>query len=274
MNRRDFIKNRMQKHYNILVERGYDVFALMLHGSQNYEMDEYSDEYFSDVDTKAIIIPSLHDIIFHTEYVSDIIVTEDNEHIDVKDIRKMFESFKKQNINYLEILFTPYYIVSNEYIEFFNELRDNANDIVKISKKLFISAACGTCENKYRHYLKPTPHSEAKIAEFGYDPKELHHLLRCKEFTERFVCNGESFNDCLVSKRKDWLMRVKKGTEYTLEQAIEEAEAAKKWFDKLKAEQDSGSIPPWPRESQKAGEIKLNMLIEEVLVKKLRSELL
>lgn len=274
MDKLDFIKEKLNMHYQAVAGKGYDIFATMLHGSQNYSMDEYSEDYMSDVDSKTIIIPSLNDIIFGKEYTSDVLVLEDNSHTDIKDIRKMFESFKKQNINYLEILYTPFYIVNPKYEQYFNELRAYRDEIVKTSKRLFLKAACGTGENKYRHYLKPTPHSVEKIEKFGYDPKELHHLLRVKEFTERFVCNGEPFKNCLVSKQKDWLMRVKKGTEYTLEQAIEQAEAAKKWFDKLKAEQDSGSIPPWPGESQKAGEIKLNMLIEDVLVKKIRSELL
>ena len=42
---------------------------------------------------------------------------ENNEHIDVKDIRLMFDNFKKQNINFLEILFTKFGIVNEKYLD-------------------------------------------------------------------------------------------------------------------------------------------------------------
>lgn len=273
MNKLDFIKEKLNMHYQTVVSKGYDVFATMLHGSQNYSMDEYSEDYMSDVDSKTIIIPSLNDIIFGKEYTSDVLVLEDNSHTDIKDIRKMFESFKKQNINYLEILYTPFYIVNPKYEKYFNELRTHRDDIVKISKKLFLKAACGTGENKYRHYLKPTPHSVEKIEKFGYDPKELHHLLRVKEFTERFAINDGHFGDCLQPLDIPKLMRIKKGQEYSLDEAIRQAEAAKEWFDKIKVDLDNDAIEPWSDEENQKGITFLHQLTEKVLVEKIKSEL-
>lgn len=48
-------------HYkDVLEEQGYTVLYIGLYGSQNYNLDDEQ----SDIDCKAIILPTLHDIIF------------------------------------------------------------------------------------------------------------------------------------------------------------------------------------------------------------------
>ncbi len=46
------------------------------------------------------------------------LVLENNEHIDVKDIRVMFETYKKQNVNFIETLFTEFKIVNQNIKKF------------------------------------------------------------------------------------------------------------------------------------------------------------
>lgn len=56
-----------------------------LQGSQNYGLDEYSDEYTSDVDTKSIILPSLDDFIYNRTPVSKVrFMPNSEEHAEVK----------------------------------------------------------------------------------------------------------------------------------------------------------------------------------------------
>lgn len=62
MNREEKIMARLQEHYNYLIEKGHEVVALMLQGSQNYDLDIYTEEYQSDIDSKAIILPSFEDL--------------------------------------------------------------------------------------------------------------------------------------------------------------------------------------------------------------------
>ena len=114
MERTQYIKEQVLRHYNYIKDK-YDVVYLALQGSQNYGLDVYDKDYKSDVDTKAIILPSFEDIVYNRQPVSKTIVLDNNEHIDVKDIRVMFENFKKQNVNFLEILFTEFYILNEEY---------------------------------------------------------------------------------------------------------------------------------------------------------------
>lgn len=75
----------------------------------------------------------------------------------------------------------------------------------------------------------PYPATISKIEKFGYDPKQLHHILRLSEFALRYI-NGVNYKDCLISKNKDYLIRVKKGEEHDLEQA---RFLAKHYCDKL-----------------------------------------
>ena len=77
------------------------LLGVFLYGSQNYGTSTEN----SDVDTKAILIPSFGDLILR-EPVSKEIHLANNEHCEVKDIRELVKMFKKQNINFLEILYT------------------------------------------------------------------------------------------------------------------------------------------------------------------------
>ena len=108
MNRKELIFKKMKQHLNYLKEThpNYNVIYIGLQGSQNYDLDIYSEQYESDVDTKAILVPSLKDISLNKKPVSTTVILPDNSHCDCKDIRLMFDNFKKQNINFIEILFT------------------------------------------------------------------------------------------------------------------------------------------------------------------------
>ena len=51
--------------------------------------------YCSDIDTKSIVLPTLKDFIMASPPVSTIEIMDNNEHAEVKDIRVMFDMFKK-----------------------------------------------------------------------------------------------------------------------------------------------------------------------------------
>ena len=105
------INARLLEDFNYVTSLGYNVLGVFLQGSQNYQLD-YSG---SDIDTKAIIIPSFIDFVLNRKPVSTTLIREDNSHIDLKDIRLMHDCFRKQNINFIEILFTKYKYLDPEY---------------------------------------------------------------------------------------------------------------------------------------------------------------
>lgn len=127
--RRKYLMSNLRSKLDWLkLNTGHDIAYIGVCGSQNYGCDIYTPEYMSDVDAKAICIPSLEDLIRGKKMVSHTYVMDDNSHIDVKDIRLYMDLWKKANPSFLEILFTEFNIVVNDR---FNQILDMADDIAK-----------------------------------------------------------------------------------------------------------------------------------------------
>lgn len=208
--REQFIMSCVQEHYDEAVSLGYEVVGVFLQGSQNYNCDIYSDSYTSDVDTKAIILPSLDDIVKGTSPFSHTHVRENDEHIDIKDIRVMFEMFKKQNSSYLEILFTDYKIINPKYEDLMAELLNAAESIARLHYNQALRCFSGMSMEKLKALEHPYPTIKAKIDKYGYDPKQLHHILRLNDFVKRYT-QGESFKSCLKPTNINYLLDIKLG---------------------------------------------------------------
>jgi len=213
-----YIMRDLQYKYDYLVEHGYKVLALFLQGSQNYNLDIYDEDYMSDIDAKAIVLPSLRDIVLNRAPVSTTIVLPNNEHIEVKDIRIMKNMFVKQNISYIELLYTKYYI-ANDYFKYdVEKLINMRDDISSINKNQFLRCIKGMSMEKYKALEHPYPTLIDKIEKFGYDPKQLHHIVRLNEFATRYLIGKEKLEDCYISKMHDSLIDIKKGI-YNLKDA-------------------------------------------------------
>ena len=217
MDREKFIRQRVKEHYDEVCSLGFEVVAVFLQGSQNYMLDEYSAEYQSDIDTKCIILPTLDDIVCGKRPFSHTHVCANEEHIDIKDIREMFEMFKKQNNSYIELLFTDYYYVNPKYESLFKELLGLSDAISRMHPNAALRALAGTSMEKFKALEHPYPSAVAKLEKFGYDPKQLHHILRINDFIKRYVA-GEDYKSILVPGHAQYLMHVKKGL-YSLDDA-------------------------------------------------------
>lgn len=230
MDREERIMKRVQEHYDYLQSLGYEVVCVCLQGSQNYGLDEYSDEYMSDIDTKAIVLPPLDDFIAASPPVSKVVIMDNNEHAEVKDIRVMFEMFKKANISYIELLFTDFKIINPEWAEFIEPLFLNKDLISNYSCIQFIKCIYGMALEKRKALCHPYPTIKDKIDKYGYDGKQLHHIARLYEFLTRFN-NGESIENCFKSNNREELMMYKK--QMNADGSILSAEDAVKIADEL-----------------------------------------
>lgn len=209
---RERIMNRVYEHYCYLKECGYEVMFTALQGSQNYGLDEYSEEYMSDIDTKSIVLPTLDDFIYNHAPVSTIrIMPNSEEHAEVKDIRVMFEMFKKENLSYIELLYSDYIIVNPKYQHWVEKLLDYREEIVAADPHRFIMALMGTAFEKRKQLCHPFPTVEEKINKYGYDGKQLSHCARIAEFMTRYV-NHEPVTACFKTKKKEYLLALKKQT--------------------------------------------------------------
>ena len=223
MNREEMIMKRVQEHYDYLDNLGYEIVGIFLQGSQNYNNDIYDNDYKSDIDTKAIVLPKFEDFVACKQAISTTLVLENNEHIDVKDIRVMFDTLKKSNVNFLEILFTDFKIINIKYKDLMKEIFDNAEKLAFADKKQLLNCIVGMSKQKYCALKHPYPTIKDKIEKFGYDPKQLTHIIRMNYFIKRII-SGESFKSALNElENKEYLTKVKKGF-YDLETAEELAD--------------------------------------------------
>ncbi len=210
MNREERIMQRVQEHYDYLQQKGYEIVFLALQGSQNYGLDVYDENYMSDIDTKAVVLPSFEDFVYNRQPVSKTVVLENNEHIDVKDVREMFETYKKQNVNYIETLFSKFRIVNDKYKDIVQILFDNAEEIAHINFNQALRCMAGMSKEKLKALTHPYPTIVDKIEKYGYDPKQLHHICRMNDFIKKYA-KGMPYKDCLVPDCKDDLINIKKG---------------------------------------------------------------
>ena len=220
--RKKKIMKRVQEHYDYLKDKGYEIVFLALQGSQNYGLDVYDEDYMSDVDTKAVILPSFEDFVYNREPVSKTIILENNEHIDVKDVRVMFETYKKQNVNFIETLFSKFKIVNPKYADFIELLFQYREDIAHINTNQALRCMAGMSMEKLKALEHPYPTIKDKIDKYGYDPKQLHHILRMNDFIRKYA-KGINYEKCLIPDDTTYLILVKKGT-ISLEMARKLAE--------------------------------------------------
>lgn len=217
MNRGEKIMKRVKEHCQYLSSKGYEIVFIALQGSQNYGLDVYDKDYISDVDTKAVILPSFEDFVYNKKPVSKTIILDNNEHIDVKDVRVMFDTYKKQNINFIETLFTKFKIINAKYIDLIQPLFDNKEEIAHININQALRCMAGMSMEKLNAMEHPYPATMDKIEKYGYDPKQLHHILRMNDFIKKYAA-GKQYEECLIPDNKDYLIEVKKGC-YSLEEA-------------------------------------------------------
>lgn len=213
-------RKRLLEHYQEALEYfpEKNILGLFLQGSQNYKLDTPA----SDVDTKLIVVPTLREIAMNSKPVSTTHIRANEEHIDFKDVRLYIDTFRKQNLNFLEILFTNYFVVNLTYAKEWNRLLEHREEISHYNPFRAMKTMKGIAMEKYHAMEHPYPSKMDILAKYGYDGKQLHHLIRVKEFLERYLA-GESFKDCLISKQPEYLKAVKLHTYYTLEEAREVA---------------------------------------------------
>ena len=241
MTREEKIAARLCDDAELLQEMGYEVMAVFLQGSQNYGLDYEG----SDIDTKAIVLPEFRDMVTGVQPVSTTYILPSEEHIDIKDIRMMFDVWKRQNINFLEVLYTPYAWLNPKYEKQISSLYENRDAIAHANANTLMKCIYGVMDQKYHALTHPYPACAEEIEQYGYASKQLHHLLRGKQFMER-IGAGESFGEALIANDVPFLIRVKAEPGlYTLPEAQRLADDTMSWAkDFLKEYQQKHADAP------------------------------
>lgn len=181
MNKEKILK-RLEEHLDIARQSYNDdrILGIFLYGSQNYGFATEK----SDIDSKIIYLPAFEEFCLQDKIVSDLLFDKkNNEHIEIKDIRLMRVMFMKQNINFIELLYTEYYILNPKYKNLFNKyFIANREDIAHYDCKKTLESISG----QLLHTLKQDP----------YDDKKLYNAQRLYYFLEDYLA-GMPYEYCL-----------------------------------------------------------------------------
>lgn len=166
MMKREEIFKKLAEYKKILEEKGYNVLYIGLYGSQNYNVDDE----LSDIDAKAIILPTLHDII--QRKVTSKTIECENGAIDVKDLITYYDVIRKGNFSYVEAMDTEYSIGDKYIKELFKQIRPNLKSIL------------GAMYEKRKALTHEFPSKTEEFKKWGCDPKQFHHIIRLYDLLE------------------------------------------------------------------------------------------
>jgi len=151
------------------------ILNITLYGSQNYNIDTVN----SDVDVKAIYIPSMIEAITQNNWLSKEFHDENNQHCEIKDIREMCKMYSKQNINFLETLFTKYRWDNPNYNYTKSLLNTNKEIIARCQPYYGIKSICGQGINAIKQ-LEKDPTNGKKLA------KAIYFYLFLRKYKENY----------------------------------------------------------------------------------------
>lgn len=166
-----------------------------LYGSQNYDLATAE----SDVDVKVAFLPSTRDLLLSGKRQAMTLTkngSTDNTVL-AKDLRDVFNEFYKQNLNFLEVLATPYFVVEPPYAEMMNELRKRSNEVARYYERGFYLCTCGLF-NKL-----DTDFQKGRV-----DKKKFTFGLYLRDFMNKYS-NGVEFKDCFESENKNFYISVR-----------------------------------------------------------------
>lgn len=197
---KDKIVSRLQEHLSeaMVNENISDWFVIASNGSMNYGLDNED----SDIDSKLLTVPSLKKLIENKRDNTTHIMSDNGEHVEVKDVAIYMNTILKQNINFVETLFAKAVIVNPRYQNDWEMLYENRELIARYDTKRAVKCMYGMMVQKRKAMETWTEARAKSFHEFGYDTKSLHHLVRLHYFLQHYIVDGWSYEDCLT-KRDD-----------------------------------------------------------------------
>lgn len=149
----------------------------------------------------------------------------------------MFDTFKKQNVNFTEVLFSEYYIVPDKYKCQWEKLRALGEELTHCHPSQTLKTMAGLSTEKKKALQHPYPSIMHKIEKYGYDGKQLHHIIRINEFIKNYIA-GVPFARCLTMHNVDTLrlMMDAKLNMFPLQKAIDLADKYDEENSRLKDE--------------------------------------
>ena len=185
----NYLKSELYKCRDYLKGKGYNVVYLCIYGSQNYDLDIYTDDYKSDIDFKAVIIPTLDDLVYNCKPISTTIEYNGGQ-IDLKDIRSWVDTLVKANPAYIETLYTSLGIIDEDYREYIIPILRLRFALLYSLRAQFARAVYGMAKEKEAAFEHPYPSCISDIEKYKYSRKQLHHIVRFFYLLYGYVYDG------------------------------------------------------------------------------------
>jgi len=196
------ILHRVEEHLIEIIEQReldiHQIFFIALEGSQNYGLDLFD----SDVDTKMIVLPSLNDIVWNKKPIAMTHIRANEEHTSITDIRNYFSSLRKQNINFIETLFSPWIIVNAEYRNEFEQLFNNRELIARYDECKAVKTIGGISIDRYKAIQNLNSKKADVIERYGYDGKAVSHIIRIYAFLKRYI-RDFPYQTCIIPDEEE-----------------------------------------------------------------------
>jgi len=171
----------LQEFKDIAINNGLNVFAVALKGSQNYNLQD--DE--SDIDANLVFIPTLQQLRENKAYK----FSTENGEVTCHNIYSFAEIVAKGNPQWIEVCNTEY-IIGN--LSMFSHFKVNP------------SALKGMFMEKVHAFDKLYPSRRVYVEKFGWDPKQLHHLIRLYDYLNTGI---SKYND----EQREYMLDIKRG---------------------------------------------------------------
>lgn len=185
------IFDRLEHDYDFVKRLGYNVLGVYLVGSQNYGLN-YAN---SDIDTKVVVIPTLKEIATLQEPTSTLYTLPSKEQIEVKDVRLMHNCYLKQNVNFVETLFTNYKLLNPKFLDVYQPVFDNAEMIARYNEVKTVCSMFGQLRSKHKKIQKELEEKGADTKD--YDFKAVAQAYRFIYFLNKYMDNCD-YNDCII----------------------------------------------------------------------------
>lgn len=185
-------------------------FIIAVNGSHNYNLATKN----SDIDSKLLLIPNLDNLIWNKSANYLHVMSDNGEHVEVKDIRHYMATILKQNINFVETLFAKELRCNGRYEHEWAALVSMRESIARYNPVAAIDCMLGMARQKQIQMTKISDGRAANIKKFGYDTKSFHHCMRLLFFAEDYM-RGKPYQECLTRGDNDtltnWLIKAKTG---------------------------------------------------------------
>ena len=134
----------------------------------------------------------------------------------------MFNCFRKQNLNYVEILFSDQVIISGRFYKETVILLSHALDIAHYNETAAVNCMMGIIYRYYKHLFIPFESRPELYKKFGYDPKALYHMYRVMNQLILYLARQKNYL-YFDNSTRNVLLDMKEG-KYTKKQVEELAE--------------------------------------------------